>query len=79
MQTTTETNTDTRAARAWYVKYPLDAYALGPYRFDEFVTADIAVERAVEQFGERPVELWPDGPTQDVPEYEYEVDVPIDD
>ncbi len=61
------------AARRWYVKYPLDAYALGPYEFKNPVTADVAVEEAKNQFGELPAEVWPDGPTVSTDEYEYEV------
>lgn len=72
----TITETSATAARAWYVMYPLDAYALGPYRFNEPVTADVVSDRAMEQFGERPCQIWPEGPTLDVDEYEYEVDIP---
>jgi hypothetical protein len=71
--------TDTRLARAWYVKYPLDAHALGPYRYDEFVAANRAVEDAEASFGEKPVEVWPTGPVEEIAEYEYEVDVPEED
>jgi hypothetical protein len=53
--------------------YPLDAYALGPYRFEEPVTADVAIERAEEQFGEKPSNIWPDGPTEEIDEYEIEL------
>ena len=69
----TRTDTEYRQAEAWYVMYPLDAYALGPYRFDEPVTADVAIERATEQFGEPPASIWPDGPVEEVPEYEIEL------
>jgi hypothetical protein len=72
----TITATEHRTSDAWYVMYPLDAYAMGPYRFEEPVTADVVVGRAQEQFGERPCSLWPDGPTEEVNEYEYELDVP---
>lgn len=71
----TITEKDDREARAWYVKYPLDAYALGPYRYDESVTAATASEEALEQFGERPAEIWPEGETSQVDEYEYQLDV----
>ena len=71
--------TDTRLAKAWYVMYPLDAYALGPIRFDEFVSAVEAVEQAEATFGEKPKELWPEGETQEVDEYNYEVSVPEED
>jgi hypothetical protein len=67
------TVTDDRAAWAWYILYPLDAYALGPYRFREPVTADVAVAQAEEQFGELPSNVWPDGRTVEVDEYSYEV------
>lgn len=70
----TRTETDYRVALAWYVKYPLDAYAIGPYRFEDFVGADTAVAHAAEQFGEPPCEVWPDGPVREVAEYEFEVD-----
>lgn len=67
-------------ARAWYVKYPLDAYALGPIRFDEAVTAETAVEEARLTRGARPQELWPDGPVEATDEaYTYELDVPEED
>lgn len=79
MQLVTIKQTDCRLAKAWYVKYPLDAYALGPYRYDEFVDANTAVESAEASFGEKPTEVWPDGETQEVQEYEYEVSVPEED
>ena len=66
------TRTSTTSARAWYVKYPLDAFAMGPYRYDEPVTADVPSDQALEQFGERPGDIWADGSTVDVDEYEYE-------
>ena len=56
---------DPRLCRRWYVKYPLDAYALGPYQFDEMVGSDKVIEVATKQFGEPPTEVWPDGPTED--------------
>jgi len=65
-----------RLAKAWYIQYPLDAHALGPLRFDEFVSAEVAAAQAEEQFGERPKELWPEGEEQEVAEYAYTVDVP---
>ena len=65
--------TDNRAARAWYVKYPLDAYALGPYRYNKPMTAADVAEEAKEQFGEYPGEIWPVGATEEVDEYEYAV------
>lgn len=65
--------TETRLAKAWYVKYPLDAYALGPYRYDKFVGADTVSDEALKQFGERPVEVWPTEATEETDEYEYEV------
>ena len=71
--------TEHRWAKAWYVKYPLDAYALGPYRYEEAVSATQAVEDAKETFGERPAEVWPNGETVEVAEYEYAVDVPEED
>ena len=63
--------TEDRLASAWYVLYPLDAYAIGPYRFKEPVCAETVVERAEEQFGEKPIELWPTGPVEEVDEYEF--------
>ena len=50
---------DDRLAKRWYVKYPLDCYALGPLHFNESVGADRAVEEAESLFGERPREVWP--------------------
>lgn len=79
MQLKTVVETEHREAWAWYIKYPLDAYALGPYRYDNPVSADEVSEEALEQFGERPAEIWPDGPTHELDEYEYQVDVPEDD
>jgi hypothetical protein len=75
MPLVTVKSTEHRAARAWYVKYPLDAYALGPYRFKEPVTADVVIEQARKQFGERPAEVWPDGPCDEVDEYDIQLDV----
>jgi hypothetical protein len=60
-------------AKAWYIRYGRDAYALGPYRFDEPVSADIVSEQAFEQFGEYPREIWPDGGTINTEPYEYTV------
>ena len=68
-----------RLAKAWYVMYPLDAYALGPFRFREPVDANEVVEQAETQFGEKPREVWPDGETVEVEEYTYEVSVPEED
>ena len=65
--------TDNRLASAWYVHYPLDAYALGPLRFNEPVTAAAAADKAERLFCERPKEVWPEGPTEETDEYEYEV------
>ena len=76
MDLTTITRQDDRLSYAWYVKYPLDAYALGPYRFDHPVPATDAVELALEGFGERPNQVWPDGRVIETDEYEYELDVP---
>ena len=78
MKTETITATEYRIARAWYVKYPLDAYALGPYRFEEPVSAVEVVELAEEQFGAKPSSLWPDGPSEEVAEYEFEIDTPVE-
>ena len=36
-------------------------------------TADVAIERAEEQFGEKPSNIWPDGPTEEIDEYEIEL------
>lgn len=65
--------TEHRLACAWYVKYPLDAYALGPIRFPKPVAADEATEHSREMFGELPSEVWPDGPVEEVDEYEFDV------
>ncbi len=82
MKLNTITTTEHRLAKAWYVKYPLDAYALGPYRFDEPAKATEAIELALSAFGERPCEVWPtgdaDGDVEEVEEYEIQLDVPKD-
>ena len=78
MQLVTVTSTDYRLAKAWYVKYPLDAYALGPMRFEKPVSAFVVSETAQIQFGERPNQIWPDGQVEEVDEYEFELDVPDD-
>jgi len=67
------TDTEHRLAKAWYVKYPSDAYALGPYRYDEMVPATQAIVQAVETFGEHPSEVWPDGPTEECDEYDIQL------
>lgn len=69
----TRQETDNREAKAWYIKYPLDAYALGPYRYDRPKTAAEISELAFGQFGEYPSEIWPEGATKEVDEYEYTV------
>jgi hypothetical protein len=46
MTAATEKQTDNRLAKAWYILYPLDAYAIGPYRYRQFVSAERAVEDA---------------------------------
>ena len=51
---------DERQSQAWYVKYNLDAYALGPMRFDHPVTEAEAIEAAERAFGETPAEVWPE-------------------
>ena len=79
MELVTTTAQEHRLARAWYVKYPLDAYALGPYRFDKPTSAADVSEIAHKQFGERPREIWPDGQCEEVEPYDYELDVPEDD
>ena len=76
MKLQTIKSTEHRLAKAWYVKYPLDAYAMGPYRFNTPVLATKAIEIALEQFGERPNQVWPDGKTEEVDEYEIELDEP---
>ena len=76
MKTVDVTETDTRLCKRWYIKYPLDAYALGPLEFAEPVSAEQAVEQAESQFGEKPREVWPDGPTEETDEYEYTLTVP---
>ncbi len=76
MKLFTITETEYRVAKAWYVKYPLDAYALGPYRFEEAVKATEAIEIALEQFGERPCEVWPSGRSEETEEYDIQLDIP---
>ena len=63
----------TTLAKAWYVIYPLDPYALGPYRYEDFVPATRAVEDATAAFGEAPSGAWSDGPVKTVEEYEVEL------
>ena len=70
---------DDRIARAWYVMYPNDAYALGPYRYNSLVPASRAVEDAECGFGEKPRDVWPEGEIEDVDEYSYTVSVPEED
>jgi len=48
-----------REAMAWYVKYDMDAYALGPLRYDKPVTPDVVMGTAFAQFGEYPQAIWP--------------------
>lgn len=60
-------------AKAWYISYGRDAYALGPMLYDEPVSADTVSERALDQFGEYPREIWPDGGTINTEPYEYTV------
>ena len=79
MQLVTVKQTEHRLAKAWYVMYPLDAYALGPFRFEQPVAAHEAVALAEAQFGEKPKEVWPDGQEVEVDEYAYEVSVPEED
>ena len=67
----TRQETDTRLARAWYIQYPLDAFALGPYRYDRPKTAFEVAEEAHQQFGEYPAEIWPEGMVEETEEYEY--------
>ena len=74
MLLTTVSRTEHRLAEAWYVKYPLDTHALGPYRFEHVVSAIEAIAEAQSQFGERPAEVWPDGPVTEVPEYNIQLD-----
>ena len=76
MKLTTTTSTENQLAKAWYVKYPLDPFALGPYRFEEFVPATDAIEIALGQFDERPCAVWPEGKVEEVDEYEIELDLP---
>ncbi len=79
MKLVTVNQTEHRLAKAWYVKYPLDAYALGPYCYEDFVPAGRAIEDAEEQFGEKPGELWPEGEEVEVAEYRFETSVPAED
>jgi hypothetical protein len=78
MTATTEKQTDNRLAKAWYVLYPLDAHAIGPYGYRQFVSAERAVEDAKATFGEYPCEVWPDGPTEETEEYDYPVAISDD-
>jgi len=65
--------TDCRESCAWYVRYPDDSQAMGPFRYNERVKADRVSDDATKWFGGRPSEVWPDGKVEFVPEYEYEV------
>ena len=65
--------TEHRLAKRWYVMYQSDAYALGPLEFVGAVSADVAVAAAEENLGGRPHSVWPDGPTEEVDEYEFEL------
>ena len=60
-------------SRAWYAKYPLDAYALGPARFDTYVSAAYAAQQFEDTFGKLPAEMWTSGSAVDVPRYEVEL------
>ena len=60
-------------AKAWYIAYGGDAYALGPLRYEEPVSADTVSERAFDQFGEYPRAIWPDGETINTDPYKYTV------
>jgi len=50
--------TNRTKARAWYVKYRLDTYALGPLQFQKPVTKTEAIRTAARMFGEKPREVW---------------------
>ena len=76
MKLKTETCLEYRLAKAWYVKYPLDACAMGPLWYTKFVGADRASDDALGLFGERPKEIWPAGPVEEVEPYGYELDCP---
>jgi hypothetical protein len=67
-----------RLSYAWYVKYDTNAYAAGPFRYRDPVSAVEAVQSAVACFGELPHELWPEGSTIETEEYEYELASPSD-
>ena len=60
-------------AKAWFVKYSLDMIYRGPYCFDNFVYADVAISLAKKDFGELPVAVAPDGKTQVVRKYQFEL------
>lgn len=60
-------------ARAWYISYASDAYALGPLRYEEPVSAERVSEDARALFAEYPVEIWPEGETVATDPYEYKV------
>jgi hypothetical protein len=67
--------TDTRLAKAWYICMPGDFFAYGPVRFPLPATAQSAVDEAWEIFGSAPMEVYPDGETYDVGEYEYDLSI----
>lgn len=67
----TKTVTGSTLARAWYVMYPRDAYALGPMRYDKPVSACVVSENARIQFGDYPRQIWADGETTSTEPYQY--------
>lgn len=77
-ETTQLTRHENRISFAWFVMYPNDAYAMGPYRYDEMVPANVPVEEAFDTFGAYPSQLWPEGKTEEIAEYEYHITVPSD-
>ena len=48
-------------AKAWYIKYNSDAFALGPYRYGQPVSKQHVLDEAEEQFGNEPDEIWSSG------------------
>jgi hypothetical protein len=70
--------TDDRLARAWYITYPNSGFALGPLRYGEMVTGEVAAEDSKERDGCYPDELWPDGHTEECEPYTYMTSVPCE-
>ena len=65
-------------ACAWYVHLHDYFYAVGPYRFPTPVPASKVAEQWKEEYGNYPWEIYPTGPTEEVPEYTFNVEMPFE-